>query len=94
VNHYSISLRLVNGKDVVPSPNPINPQPGDTLEFSSEAGEVDIDFTPPDAVEIDSNQRFRLVTVKKVPFNFGCRLVFGWPASPDSGGETNPGPPH
>src|SRR6516162_6239668 len=80
--HHEIFLKLVEGK-VVPNPRSIRCKPLDTLEFSSEDGEVKIIFKPGGAVD-PGPPGFKQATVKEVPFLFGCQLklpngaVVGW----------------
>ncbi len=98
----SINLRLEGGNTVIPSTHSIKVQPGDTIEFTSQDGDVDIKFVPDNAVEPGpklGSKRVR-VTVRKVPFEFRCFLIkpdqsrVGWSEQQREAGGTGDTGPH
>ncbi len=96
---HSISLSLQNGH-VIASTWKIKVRPGDTIDFTSKDGKVDIVFQPADAVEPAKREPspFQCVTVRQAPFKFGCRLIkdgqrVGWPEQEEAGGVGVPDPP-
>lgn len=92
--HHLISLSLKDGKEVTPSAKTVLVQPGDTLEFTSQDGRVDITFDPKSAVETDPKLGLKRATVRQVPFAFGCFLILadGRRVGYGSGGMGDPGP--
>ncbi len=99
--HHPVTLSL-NGGKVTPSTMWLQVNPGHTLEFSSKDGdEVDIQFEPRDAVDPVTRGLKVITTVRKVPFEFRCRVkppgrseFFGWPEHKGAGGCGQPDPPH